>query len=97
MNAEPNHSSVFLCSRSEGVAERYVTAVAPDSDLKATSLQLGECLAGLQWVWRRKNGNKSSMVDTSLCTFKRAQGVFVRCSSGGSVDIEGIKRQREDI
>lgn len=54
--------SVFPSSRSEGVAEHYVTVAAPESDLKATSLQSGESLAGRQWVWCHKNRNESLMV-----------------------------------
>ncbi len=59
INAEPDHSSVLLSRSIEGVAERfenqhYVSSAAPESELKATSLQSGESLAEQQWVWCHK-------------------------------------------
>ena len=53
-----NHSLVFVSSSIEGVAQHcgfgnqpYVIVAAPESELKATSLQSGESLAEAEWVW----------------------------------------------
>lgn len=55
---DPNHSLVFASCSIEGVAQLcgfgnqpYVTVAAPESALKATSLQSGERLAEAKWVW----------------------------------------------
>ena len=55
---DPNHSLVFVSCRIEGVAQLcglgnqpYVTVAAPESALKATSLQSGESLVEAEWVW----------------------------------------------